>query len=88
MSASVVGKRVLHVKHGRSASSRASPPERVLERSNSVASDCEWTSGCREGHALGAAPRGHSRSLFQMSIVVGSLQPLLDMKPPETAEMA
>ena len=35
MSANVVGKRVLHVKHGRSASSRASP-RRELKRSNSV----------------------------------------------------
>ena len=35
VSASVVGKRVLYVKHGRSASSRASPRrELLLERSN------------------------------------------------------
>jgi len=41
VSASVVGKRVLYVKHGRSASSRASPRRElcVLERSNSVASE-------------------------------------------------
>ena len=41
VSASVVGKTVLYVKHGRSASSRASPRRElcVLERSNSVASE-------------------------------------------------
>ena len=41
VSASVVGKRVLYVKHGRSASSRSSPRRElcVLERSNSVASE-------------------------------------------------
>ena len=45
VSASVVGKRVLHVKHGRSASSRASLRGESLlrvERSNSVASELSW----------------------------------------------
>ena len=42
MSANVVGKGVLHVKHGRSAASRASLRESLLERSNSVAADRKW----------------------------------------------
>ena len=54
VSASVVGKTVLYVKHGRSASSRASPRRElcVLERSNSVAGLLQFHSAHSPGHIL------------------------------------
>ena len=56
MSANVVGKRVLHVKHGRSASPRVrrrgESGARAEEVQLCVASDCEWITVRREGHAL------------------------------------
>ena len=65
VSASVVGKRVLYVKHGRSASSRASlRRELVLERSNSVAADRKWFHlSLHAGWPRGGAPRRLPKSL-------------------------
>ena len=61
VSASVVGKRVRHVKHGRSASSRASPRrELLLESSNTVAAD---TDGVGPRKALPSPAGGPRRRL-------------------------
>ena len=89
VSASVVGKRVLYVKHGRSASSRASPRRElccVLERSNSVASERPRVPRRRPYRSVGCpAPDRLPLRTGMHAWYKTPKPPPPPLKPPETA---
>ena len=89
VSASVVGKRVLYVKHGRSASSRASPRRELCVLDREVQLCCErWPRGPPLIHgALGRVPGTEPKSEEFFGGPPGKPEILHHphLKPPETA---